>query len=222
MKRGARIGIFAMLLGIATALVIMTSMAFLRSEPITVDYTTAQPKGQPVHLTLQTVSAIGFGDNPNWVSYLAESPQGKWVHSTLWDLPAHTTIDVTLYQYDSGGPLRNQERGVVQGVKPTLNGKLFSLIDSYKGNGVGHTFSIPRLGINVPLAGVNGNAKNFCNAAPCPLSDAHNTIKFSFTTPGPGQYRWQCFVPCGLGYLYGNGGPMSTLGYMGGFLKVVA
>ena len=46
--------------------------------------------------------------------------------------------------------------------------------------------------------------------------------QFSFVTPGVGQYRWQCFVPCGLGYLYGNGGPMSTLGYMGGFLKVVA
>jgi hypothetical protein len=29
-------------------------------------------------------------------------------------------------------------------------------------------------------------------------------------------------VPCGLGFLYGNGGPMSTLGYMGGFMKVVA
>ncbi len=39
---------------------------------------------------------------------------------------------------------------------------------------------------------------------------------------GPGNYRWQCFVPCGLGFLYGNGGPMSTLGYMGGFMQVVA
>ena len=43
---------------------------------------------------------------------------------------------------------------------------------------------------------------------------------FSFTSPGPGNYRWQCFVPCGLGWLYGNGGPMSTLGYMGGFMQV--
>jgi len=29
-------------------------------------------------------------------------------------------------------------------------------------------------------------------------------------------------VPCGLGYFYGNGGPMSTQNYMGGFLSVVA
>jgi hypothetical protein len=39
-------------------------------------------------------------------------------------------------------------------------------------------------------------------------------------SPGPGQYPWQCFVPCALGYLYGNGGPMQTLGYMDGFMKV--
>ena len=47
-------------------------------------------------------------------------------------------------------------------------------------------------------------------------------IRFSFTTPGPGNYRWQCFVPCGAGWLFGNGGGMSQLGYMGGFMKVVA
>src|ERR1039457_6760360 len=47
-----------------------------------------------------------------------------------------------------------------------------------------------------------------------------------FSGPFPqvrgGQYPWQCFLPCGLGYLYGNGGPMQTVGYMDGFLKVVA
>jgi len=81
---------------------------------------------------------------------------------------------------------------------------------------------VPSLNINVPLLGVNGRASNFCaTAAPCG-SAAHNVITFSFNTPGPGNYRFQCFVPCGLGYLYGNGGPMSTIGYMGGFLEVSA
>ena len=89
------------------------------------------------------------------------------------------------------------------------------------GNGVGHTFSIPSLGINVPLYGNNGNA-NLCAAAPCTPKSPYNVVRFSFTSPGPGNYRWQCFVPCGLGWLFGNGGPMSTLGYMGGFMKVAA
>ena len=36
------------------------------------------------------------------------------------------------------------------------------------------------------------------------------------------NYHCQCFIPCGGGHYAGNGGPMQTLGYMGGFLKVVA
>ncbi|MDR3663309.1 MAG: hypothetical protein P4L86_23480, partial [Mycobacterium sp.] len=65
--------------------------------------------------------------------------------------------------------------------------------------------------------------KHPCEAAPCePATSDHRTISFIFRTGRKGRYRWQCFVPCGLGFLYGNGGPMSTLGYMGGFMKVVA
>jgi hypothetical protein len=128
---------------------------------------------------------------------------------------------VTIYQYDSGSPLRNQVFGFVTGVKgATLDGKTYTLFNSNSGFGVGHTFTVPDLNINVPLPGNNPSAKNFCGAAPCPLTDAHMTIKFHFTSPGPGNYRWQCFIPCGLGYLYGNGGPMQTIGYMGGFLEV--
>ena len=37
----------------------------------------------------------------------------------------------------------------------------------------------------------------------------------------PGHYRWQCFVPCAAGFIYGFGGPMQTIGYMDGFLNVV-
>jgi hypothetical protein len=47
--------------------------------------------------------------------------------------------------------------------------------------------------------------------------------KFSFMTPNhTGTYRWQCFIPCGGGFLDGNGGPMQTLGYMMGNMEVSA
>ncbi len=177
-------------------------------------------------MTVQTVPAIGFGFQPVWVSYLVQNQQGQWIHSTIWQLPAHTRINVTIDQYDSGSPLRNQYWGRVQGTlggHATYNGKPLPVYDSNTGNnGVGHTFTVPALNLSVPLVGVNGNATNTCGAAPCTTNFDHNTMKFSFVTPGPGSYNWQCFVPCGGGYLYGNGGPMSTLGYMGGFLDVVA
>jgi hypothetical protein len=201
---------------------IVFAVVGLLKEPPTVNFTTNHPAGQPVNLTLQTVGSFGSGPHPTWVSYLTKSPEGQWVHTTLWQLPAHTRINVTIYQYDSGSPLRNQQAGQVTGTvgqQATLNGKPFKIINSNAGNGVAHTFSIPTLGINVPLYG-NSSSANLCGAAPCTTKSPHQVIKFSFTTPGPGQYPWQCFVPCGLGYLYGNGGPMQTIGYMDGFLKV--
>ena len=208
------------LFAVAVGLVVFTAMAFIRSNPETVDFAVDHPASEPVNLTIQTVGTIGFGIHPSWVSYLVQAPNGKWVHTTLWKLPAHTRINVTIYNYDSGSPLRNQQLGYVQAQGAKLNGKTFTVANSNAGNGVGHTFSVPQLGISVPLPGNNPSAKNFCGAAPCPLTDAHQTITFHFTTPGTGNYRWQCFVPCGLGFLYGNGGPMSTIGYMAGFLEI--
>jgi hypothetical protein len=195
-------------------------MAFLRSNPPQIDFVTGHTSGTPVRLRIQTVGTIGFGPHPSWVSYLVQTPSGGWVHTTLWKLPADSKIDVEIDQYDSGSALRNQQVGLVTGVQDaTLDGQPLSLINSNT-VGVGHTFSIPTLGINVPLAGVSSSATNTCSSAPCSTGEAHRVIRFSFTTPGPGDYPWQCFVPCGLGYLYGNGGPMQTIGYMDGFLEV--
>ena len=98
-----------------------------------------------------------------------ESPQGSWVHTTVFQVPAHTRLNVTIINYDSGSPLRNQQLGQVTGTTgrvALLNGKRFRVINSNAGNGVGHTFSIPSIGINMPLYGNNGNA-NLCGAAPC-------------------------------------------------------
>ena len=195
----------------------------LLGTPPTVDFS-SEGSGQSINVNLQTVGAFGSGSHPDWVSYLVRSPQGQWVHTTVFQVPADTRLNVTIVQYDSGSPLRNQQLGQVTGTAgnvATLNGKPFRVLNSNVGNGIAHTFSIPSIGINVPLYANNGNA-NLCAAAPCTTSSPHKVIRFSFITPGPGNYRWQCFVPCGSGWLFGNGGPMSTLGYMGGFMKVVA
>jgi hypothetical protein len=201
----------------------VTLIINLLGTPPTVNFT-SEGSGQPINITLEAVGTYGSGHNPTWVSYLVQSPQGQWVHTTVFQIPQHVRVNVTIVNYDSGSPLRNQQLGQVTGTAgnvATLNGKPFRVINSNAGNGVGHTFSVPSLGINVPLYGNNGNA-NLCGAAPCTTKSPHQVIKFSFTSPGPGNYRWQCFVPCGSSFLFGNGGPMATLGYMGGFMKVVA
>ncbi len=224
MARTARLAIVAGFV-VAAALGAFFAVRTLLWDPPTVAFT-ANSSGQ-VNVAFQTVGSYGSGDHPTWVSYLMRSPTtGKWVHTTIWQVPAHTRINVTIYQYDSGSPLRNQQIGQVQGTiggTAKLNGTTFKVNNSNVGNGVAHTFSIPVLGISVPLAG-NGPSANLCAAAPCSVTNtsyAHNIVTFSFMSPGPGSYPWQCFVPCGLGWLYGNGGPMSTVGYMSGFMKVV-
>lgn len=223
MSRGARLGLVFGLFGIAVGMCVFGAMGYLRRNPPNINYKVGHVAGKPVHITLQTVGTMGRGGHPTWVSYLAKAPDGKWVHSTLWELPAHTKIDVTLYEYDGATPLRNQAYGEVTGVGHTytVNGHHVSLIKATSTKvGVAHTFTVPRLGINIPLAAVPSSAKNTCSVAPCHRSMAHETVKFSFNSGGVHQDRWQCFIPCGASWLDGNGGPMQTIGYMGGFLKV--
>ncbi len=223
MTKGWRLTTTFGVLAVAVAGIVYVVILLLGSPP-TVDYAANHQPGQPVNVTLQAVGSYGSGNHPTWVSYLVQAPGGQWVHTTLFSVPADTRINVTIYNYDSGSPQRNQQLGQVSGTTgniATLNGRPFRVINSNAGNGVGHTFSIPTLGLSVPLYGNNANA-NLCAAAPCTFSSPHQIVRFSFTSPGPGQYPWQCFVPCGLGWLYGNAGPMQTVGYMGGFMKVVA
>jgi hypothetical protein len=179
------------------------------------------PTGASINLA--TVPAAALSDpHPTWVSYYAvDSNDGNWHHVTTYILPAHTLVHVTIFQFDSQTGLRNnflsQASGITGGAF-LLNGKSTKAINP---DAASHVFAIPQLGVSVPLLGVSSNAKNPCGNAPCPLSTAHETIRFSFRTPGPGLYRWQCFVPCAAGYIAGFGGPMQTVGYMDGFIKVV-
>ncbi len=194
------------------------------SFPAPVAATIAPPAVGGANLTLETVAAVGkkFSPaHPDWVSYLVRQ-NGQWVHSTVYTVPANTVVHVTLYEFDSPTGLRNPFLSQVQGTiggTMTLDGKTVNSINPEEAS---HTFAVPELGLFVPLPGVPEEAKNPCEEAPCePSTMAHRTITFSFRTGRKGRYRWQCFVPCGAGYLFGNGGPMQTLGYMGGYLDVV-
>lgn len=175
------------------------------------------------HLYLGTVPASkGTDPHPSWVSYYAvDASSRNWRHDTTFVLPANTTVQVTVYNYDGQSGLRNpfisQSEGTVGG-SFTLDGKPTKNIGP---DAASHIFSIPQLGVFVPIEGVTDDAKNQCANAPCGLSTAHTTTTFKFKTGNPGLYRWQCFVPCAAGFYQGWGGPMQTVGYMDGFVKVV-
>jgi hypothetical protein len=173
-------------------------------------------------LYLATVPAAALSDpHSTWVSfYSVDARSGNWQHKTTYVLPANTLVHVTVYEYDSQTGLRNpfisQPVGTVGPM--LLDGKPTPAIDP---DTASHVFAVPQIGLSVPLEGPSDNAKNPCSNAPCSLSNAHHTIQFAFRTPGKGLYRWQCFVPCAAGFIQGFGGPMQTVGYMDGYMKVV-
>ena len=191
--------------------------------PYRVPVARAAGGGKVVDLQLMTVAAIGpkLSPNENWVSYLVRE-NGVWKRSTVWTLPANATVHVTVYNFDGQSGLRNpflaQARGVVGGTFQIDGRTPQKTIDPAAAS---HTFAIPQLGVIVPIYGVADDAKNQCGFAPCPMSTAHETITFTFHTGKAGHYRWQCFVPCAAGFVYGFGGPMQTIGYMDGYVDVV-
>jgi hypothetical protein len=220
-KKLLGVGTAVAVVGVLIGLYVASWASSFPKSVAAVSTTTAT--GPSTQLTLETVGTIGpkySPAHPDWVSYLVRS-NGQWVRSTDYTVPANSIVHVTIYQFDSPTGLRNpfmaQPEGTIGGME-TIDGKAVSSINPEEAS---HTFAVPELGVFVPLPGISEEAKNACESAPCEPSSAHRTITFSFRTGKKGRYRWQCFVPCGAGFLAGNGGAMHTLGYMDGFLDVV-
>jgi hypothetical protein len=227
---------------------IFVAFHYIGAQPPTMDYTSVASSGQ-VNVTIMTTPQTTITDKPDWVSYFIKNPQsGQFVHTTYFKVPAGTQVNITILGYDGCTPLRNPYWGRVTGTFTStgqtnaanvsiFNGKKYgpvtsvSTLDSWADCSVQHTFAIPGLGLNVPIASPPTVAENnaLCAAGPCvgPGADEgnapHSVVTFSFRTPkAGGTFRWQCFVPCGGGYVDGNGGPMATLGYMMGQMEVQA
>ena len=182
----------------------------------------AEQSSSGTSLYLATVPAAALNDShPTWVSYYSVDASARhWRHVTTYRLPAHTLVHVTIYNYDSQTGLRNpfisQATGTVGGTFG-LDGKSTQSIPP---DAASHIFAIPQIGLSVPVDGITATAKNPCGNAPCGLGYAHTTTTFTFRSPGPGLYRWQCFVPCAAGFIEGWGGPMQTVGYMDGYIEI--
>jgi len=204
----------------------------------TVHYTASA--GQ-VNVVLQEDAQNDSASKPDWVSYFVQDPVTKgWVHTTSFSVPANTKVNMTIYGYDGCTPLRNNYFSQVLGTigntvtvsqfdqhgKEYVSDQTTSVINGWSDCNVGHTFAIPGLNLYVPVASPNAqlSANNLCSSSPCTTSgNPYAKETFSFMAPShAGVFRWQCFVPCGGGFLDGNSGPMQTFGYMVGEMDVVA
>ncbi len=213
-----RLVVLVLTVAILSSLVAAFVVGFVLHAPPSVS-AVSNPGGLGVSIHLETVAAISDAiafprpddPHPDWVSYLP---------TTILKVPANSVVTMTIDQEDGASGLRNPFWSKARGI---LGGKFhmtyfddagapqvgdFTALDD--ASTLAHSFAIPDLGVFVPLQGIS-------DAAP---AGSKNVITFSFKTGKAGIYHWQCFVPCGAGTIYGNGGPMQTFGYMTGFLVV--
>lgn len=134
----------------------------------------------------------------------------SYTPSTSLTVPAHSLVTVTIVNADEGdtplpaGSPFSRVTGAVSG-HATVDGLAYSSLAPDK---VAHTFTIPGLGVNVPIPG------------DVPAGHTGITVTFSFETGAAGSYMWQCMDPCGSDPA-GWGGPMRSMGYMMGTVTVV-
>src|SRR6266699_5006975 len=108
---------------------------FLAGPPV-IDFTTgSSAPGQQVSIVLQEDPQNTVTSKPDWVSYFIQDPKTKaWVHTTLFQVPAGSRIDMTIYGFDGCTPLRNPVWGQVTGTIGNVeyvNGKPYHQIDSW-------------------------------------------------------------------------------------------
>lgn len=134
-----------------------------------------------------------------------------------FSIPAAQLVTITVNNLDSATPLpaalgsHAKVTGVVGGavtvtpireVRPYKAKGKARRVSAINLNRVSHTFSIPSLGINVPIA-------------------ANSRTSFTIRVAKPGNYSWLCFDPCGAG-TSGFGAPMGLSGYMAGTVTAAA
>jgi hypothetical protein len=157
-----------------------------------------QSKGHAsLYLTIATPDMLGTEDMP---AYLPAFPT----------IPAHTRVRVEIVNFDDATPLTGALEQFAK-VKGTVGGSIqVEALDEKNPNAtsasqtvtaldpqnVSHTFTVAKLGINIPVA-------------------AKARTIFEIQTGAPGVYDWRCNDPCGQGN-GGWGGAMAAAGYMMG------
>jgi hypothetical protein len=151
---------------------------------------------EPAHLYLTI--AVGIGqDNPAYVPSDFSVPRNSLVEVTITNFDDATPLTGSFVKYATvtgtiGGtasvtPVNTADPNG-PGVGPT------QVIRKMDPNLVSHTFTVPQLGLNVPIW-------------------PHARTTFTFRTGDAGAYSWACYDPCG--------GAMGTPRYMSGLLHVV-
>ncbi len=187
----------------------------------------------------------GGGAHPEWISYGLAGPNGEILSDaktgTNFQVPPHSAITITIWQYDSGGTLNNDFFSHVRGTVGNTAKFVLSYdtkthanvtpeveINGIPTDEVGHTFTIHGMAnlndpffVNVPLHVANDDEVTKAGDAGGYTQHPTKTT-FTIITGGEGEYVWNCEFPCGDGTIARFGSAMSTMSYMSGHFVVKA
>jgi len=166
-------------------------------------------------ITTNNLYNTTIGDQP---AYYVLGPNGLESSAQI-NLPAHELIKLVIINYDNGeANLTATNYATVTGVadnhisvvnntlvNSTMGSSAIQIrgvenISSLSPSVISHTFTIPSLGINIPVATLS-------------------TEVAYFTLTTAGTFSWFCMTECGSG-AKGLGGAMSTPGWMSGSVVV--
>jgi hypothetical protein len=167
----------------------------------------------PFRLTLIEIMDTGWNSSMAQPQFTILGPNGTEPATNIL-LPAHTLIQLTIVSYDTPTMDSTDSEGKVTG---TVGGTVYLVngtsamgmdvsqrwgqnVTSVPGAMLAHTFSIPQLGINIPVVG----------------GDLEIAYLYLDQT---GTFQWVCLTPCGFGDMGANGA-MSAPGWMIGQVTV--
>lgn len=168
------------------------------------------PSSSPYAVTL--VETMNVNSTTPQPKFFVLGSNGLESSTASISLPAHRQIQLTIVSYDMPtlGSINQQGKvtGTIGGAVYLVNGTRASYgnvtwgmnVSSVPGSILAHTFSIPQLGINIPVVG-------------------GSTVIADLNLELTGTFAWICLTPCGMG-VDGMRGAMSQSGWMEGQITV--
>ena len=115
MSLPARIATLVVAFAAVVAGGVFIAVYYIGSGPPVVNYTPVASGGS-VNVVLQEDPQNNSSTEPDWVSYFVQDPKTHaWVHTTLFQVPANTRVNMTILGYDGCTPLRNNYWSQIQG-----------------------------------------------------------------------------------------------------------
>lgn len=202
--------------GFGTTVPLQQSRVTVTTTALSGSSNSSSPYVLTLVITTNNVFNSTVGAQP---AFFVLGPNGSLESSASISLPANRLIELVIICYDNGtAPLTSPQYAMVAGtqnntVSMVTNDNVNSsqgvsgihvmggqIISNLNASDIAHTFTIPQLGINIPIA-------------------PSSTVTAFFTVNKTGTFTWFCEAKCGSG-LEGLQGAMSTPGWMTGNVVV--